>query len=72
LIAQATATLDELTGRTLLDDGAIDYEGEFYRYRGLFTFARPVQQRVPVKLARTATTGARPGDASPRRHVRLG
>lgn len=88
LIAQATATLDELTGgraecvlgsgnfgllaqygidwaktkplsrlkeahhavRTLLDDGAITSEGEFYRYSGLFTFARPVQERVPVKL----------------------
>ncbi|MQA80590.1 MAG: LLM class flavin-dependent oxidoreductase [Streptosporangiales bacterium] len=88
LIAQATATLDELTGgraecvlgsgnfgllaqygidwaktkplsrlkeahhavRTLLDEGAITSEGEFYRYSGLFTFARPVQERVPVKL----------------------
>lgn len=88
LIAQATATLDELTGgraecvlgsgnfgllaqykidwaktkpltrlteahhvvRTLLDEGAITYEGEFFKYSGLFTFARPVQERVPVKL----------------------
>ncbi|MEV1120768.1 LLM class flavin-dependent oxidoreductase [Actinosynnema sp. NPDC049800] len=88
LIAQATATLDELTGgraecvlgsgnfgllaqygidwagtkplsrlkeahhvlRTLLDEGSIDYAGEFFRYRGLFTFARPVQRHVPVKL----------------------
>ncbi|RBM21097.1 5,10-methylene tetrahydromethanopterin reductase [Prauserella sp. PE36] len=88
LIAQATATLDELTGgraecvlgsgnfgllaqygidwvktkpltrmkeahhvvRTLLDEGAITYDGEFYSYSGLFTFARPVQERVPVKL----------------------
>jgi len=88
LIAQATATLDELTGgraecvlgsgnfgllaqygidwartkplsrlteahdavRTLLDEGAISKDGEFYSYDGLFTFARPVQQRVPVKL----------------------
>jgi 5,10-methylenetetrahydromethanopterin reductase len=88
LIAQATATLDELTGgraevvlgsgnfglleqhgidwaktkalsrvkealhvvRTLLDDGAITHEGEFQQYRGLFTFARPVQERVPVKM----------------------
>lgn len=88
LIAQATATLDELTGgraecvlgsgnfgllaqygidwaktkplsrlkeahhvvRTMLDDGAITYDGEFFNYSGLFTFARPVQERVPVKL----------------------
>jgi 5,10-methylenetetrahydromethanopterin reductase len=88
LIAQAAATLDELTGgraevvlssgnfgllaqyktdwtktkplsrvieavhvvRTLLDDGAITFDGEFFRYDGLFTFARPVQERVPVKM----------------------
>ena len=88
LIAQATATLDELTGgraevvlssgnfgllsqygidwkkmkplsrviegvhvvRTLLDDGAITFDGEFFHYEGLFTFARPVQKRVPVKM----------------------
>ncbi|NEK58465.1 LLM class flavin-dependent oxidoreductase [Geodermatophilus sabuli] len=88
LIAQAAATLDELTGgraevvlssgnfgllaqyktdwtktkplsrvieavhvvRTLLDDGAITYDGEFFSYDGLFTFARPVQQRLPVKM----------------------
>jgi 5,10-methylenetetrahydromethanopterin reductase len=88
LIAQAAATLDELTGgraevvlssgnfgllaqykmdwtktkplsrvieavhvvRTLLDDGAITYDGEFFQYDGLFTFARPVQRRLPVKM----------------------
>ncbi|MDJ1131043.1 LLM class flavin-dependent oxidoreductase [Streptomyces iconiensis] len=88
LIAQAVATLDELSNgraeavlssgnfgllaqygidwthtkplsrtkealavvRTLLDEGAITREGEFYSYNGLFTFARPVQQRVPLKL----------------------
>ncbi|MFC4564127.1 LLM class flavin-dependent oxidoreductase [Nocardiopsis mangrovi] len=88
LIAQALATLDELSGgraegvlssgnfgllaqygidsarirplsrvkealhvvRTLLDEGAISYDGEFFTYNGLFTFARPVQGRVPVKL----------------------
>jgi len=88
LIAQATATLDELTNgraevvlssgnfgllaqygidwskqkplsrvkegvhviRTLLDEGAITYDGEFFTYKGLFTFARPVQERVPVKM----------------------
>ncbi|WP_016907738.1 LLM class flavin-dependent oxidoreductase [Streptomyces xiaopingdaonensis] len=36
--------------RTLLDDGALTHEGEFYRYQGLFTFARPVQERLPLKL----------------------
>ncbi|RVX38976.1 methylenetetrahydromethanopterin reductase [Nonomuraea polychroma] len=36
--------------RTLLDDGAITFDGEFFKYSGLFTFARPVQDRVPVKL----------------------
>jgi 5,10-methylenetetrahydromethanopterin reductase len=88
LIAQAAATLDELTGgraevvlgsgnfgllaqydiqwartkplsrvkegvhvmRTLLDEGAITFDGEFFKYHGLFTFARPVQERLPVKI----------------------
>ena len=88
LIAQAAATLDELTGgraevvlssgnfgllaqygidwsktkplsrvkegvqviRTLLDDGVITHDGEFFNYSGLFTFARPVQDRLPVKM----------------------
>ncbi|WP_258342060.1 LLM class flavin-dependent oxidoreductase [Saccharopolyspora gregorii] len=88
LIAQAAATLDELTGgraevvissgnfgllaqygidwartkplsrvreahhviRTFLDERAITFEGEFFRYDGLFTFATPVQQRLPVLL----------------------
>jgi 5,10-methylenetetrahydromethanopterin reductase len=88
LIAQAAATLDELTGgraevvlgsgnfgllaqydidwkgtkplsrvkeglhvmRTLLDDGAITFDGEFFTYKGLFTFARPVQEHLPLKL----------------------
>src|SRR5918995_4185916 len=36
--------------RTLLDEGAITFDGEFFRYDGLFTFARPVQQHVPVKM----------------------
>lgn len=88
LVAQATATLDELTDgraevvlssgnfgllaqykmdwakqkplsrvkegvhviRTLLDEGAITFDGEFFQYEGLFTFARPVAERVPVKM----------------------
>ena len=36
--------------RTMLDEGRIDFEGEFYRYSGLFTAARPVQERVPLKI----------------------
>nr|EIF93602.1 methylenetetrahydromethanopterin reductase [Streptomyces tsukubensis NRRL18488] len=36
--------------RTLLDEGAITFDGEFYTYDGLFTFAKPVQERVPLKL----------------------
>jgi 5,10-methylenetetrahydromethanopterin reductase len=36
--------------RTFLDEGAITFEGEFFNYTGLFTFARPVQDRVPLKL----------------------
>jgi 5,10-methylenetetrahydromethanopterin reductase len=88
LIAQAAATLDELTNgraevvlgsgnfgllaqydinwartkplsrvkegvqviRTLLDDGTITFDGEFFKYHALFTFARPVQERLPVKI----------------------
>src|ERR671916_901127 len=100
LIAQAAATLDELTGgraevvlssgnfgllaeykidwsrtkplsrviegvhvvRTLLDEGAITFDGEFFRYDGLFTFARPVQERVPVMMG--AMRGPRSFEAS--------
>jgi 5,10-methylenetetrahydromethanopterin reductase len=36
--------------RTFLDQGAIDFEGNFYRYKGLFTAARPVQERLPLKI----------------------
>ncbi len=36
--------------RTFLDQGAIDFEGDFYRYKGLFTAARPVQERLPLKI----------------------
>jgi 5,10-methylenetetrahydromethanopterin reductase len=36
--------------RTFLDEGTIDFEGEFYRYSGLFTSARPVQERMPIKI----------------------
>ncbi len=36
--------------RTFLDDGAITHDGEFFNYSGLFTFARPVQEHLPVKM----------------------
>ena len=36
--------------RTLLDEGAITFDGEFFKYTGLFTFARPVQKRLPLLL----------------------
>lgn len=34
--------------RTFLDEGAITYDGEFFSYAGLFTFARPVQEHLPL------------------------
>ena len=36
--------------RTFLDDGKIDFQGDFFQYTGLFTTARPVQQRIPLKM----------------------
>jgi 5,10-methylenetetrahydromethanopterin reductase len=36
--------------RTFLDDGKIDFEGDFFHYTGLFTSARPVQERIPLKM----------------------
>jgi 5,10-methylenetetrahydromethanopterin reductase len=36
--------------RTVLDTGSIDFKGEFYEYTGLFTSARPVQERVPLMI----------------------
>jgi 5,10-methylenetetrahydromethanopterin reductase len=36
--------------RTFLDEGLITYSGEFFNYTGLFTAARPVQERVPLKV----------------------
>jgi len=36
--------------RTLLDEGSIDFQGDFFTYRGVVTAARPVQERVPVKI----------------------
>ena len=36
--------------RTVLDEGAIDFEGNFYRYIGVTTASRPVQEHLPVKI----------------------
>jgi 5,10-methylenetetrahydromethanopterin reductase len=36
--------------RRFLADGRIDFDGDFYRYSGLFTAARPVQQALPLKI----------------------
>jgi 5,10-methylenetetrahydromethanopterin reductase len=36
--------------RTVLDEGSIDFEGDFYSYTGVTTFARPVQQHLPLKI----------------------
>ncbi|MPZ16254.1 MAG: LLM class flavin-dependent oxidoreductase, partial [Chloroflexi bacterium] len=36
--------------RTFLADGAITFEGDFFRYNGLYTFARPVQEPFPIKM----------------------
>jgi 5,10-methylenetetrahydromethanopterin reductase len=36
--------------RTFLAEGAITFEGDFFRYNGLYTFARPVQEEIPIKM----------------------
>lgn len=36
--------------RTLLDTGAVTHEGEFFNHTGLWTLARPVQEKLPIKL----------------------
>jgi 5,10-methylenetetrahydromethanopterin reductase len=36
--------------RTLLDDGSIDFRGDFFRCEGVATAARPIQPHVPVKI----------------------
>src|SRR6266849_5030822 len=36
--------------RTFLDTGMITHEGEFFKYSGLFTLARPVQKRILLKI----------------------
>ena len=36
--------------RTFLDEGRIDFEGTYFRYHGLTTAARPVQEHLPLKI----------------------
>jgi 5,10-methylenetetrahydromethanopterin reductase len=36
--------------RTLLDEGSIDFAGDFFEYSGVTTAARPVQGHVPLKI----------------------
>jgi len=36
--------------RTVLDEGAIDFAGDFYNYTGVTTAARPVQEHLPLKI----------------------
>jgi 5,10-methylenetetrahydromethanopterin reductase len=36
--------------RAVLDDGAVDFAGDFYRYSGVFSAARAVQEHLPVKI----------------------
>jgi 5,10-methylenetetrahydromethanopterin reductase len=36
--------------RTFLDEGVLDHEGEFYHCTGMFTSARPVQERMRIKI----------------------
>jgi 5,10-methylenetetrahydromethanopterin reductase len=36
--------------RTFLDEGKIDFEGDFFHYSGLFTAARPAQERIPILM----------------------
>ena len=36
--------------RTFLDEGTINFQGDFFQYTGLFTAARPVQERIPLLM----------------------
>jgi len=36
--------------RLFLDTGTVTHEGDFFKYAGLWTLARPIQHRVPIKL----------------------
>ena len=36
--------------RAVLDERAVEFAGDFYRYSGVFTMAQPVQERLPIKI----------------------
>lgn len=36
--------------RMILDEGSINFEGDFYEYSGITTAARPVQEHLPLKI----------------------
>jgi 5,10-methylenetetrahydromethanopterin reductase len=36
--------------RTVLDEGSIDFGGDFYAYSGISTAARPIQDHLPLKI----------------------
>jgi 5,10-methylenetetrahydromethanopterin reductase len=36
--------------RTFLDQGSIDFAGDFYSYSGITTAAQPVQKHLPLKI----------------------
>jgi 5,10-methylenetetrahydromethanopterin reductase len=36
--------------RTFMSEGAITFEGDFFKYNGLYTFAKPVQEHIPIKM----------------------
>ena len=36
--------------RIVLDEGSIDFDGDFYNYSGVTTAARPVQEHLPLKI----------------------
>ena len=36
--------------RTFLDEGTINFQGDFFQYTGLFTAARPVQEKIPLLM----------------------
>jgi 5,10-methylenetetrahydromethanopterin reductase len=68
--------------RSLLDTGAVELDGEFFRYRGVFTVARPVARRVPLllgamsgplvlRLAGEVADGSTPPVRSRTRHSRF-
>jgi 5,10-methylenetetrahydromethanopterin reductase len=50
--SRPVARLREAHGviRTLLDEGSIDFAGDFFRYSGITTAAKPVQSHLPLKI----------------------